>query len=227
MNILVLIDGEHYPPVTRDAVQSINGVRAAVFLGGTEKIGSINELTTYLDIPVYRTDADLIHTITTACKAHGIDQVIDLSDEPVVTYYTRFQIASALMREGIQYKGSDFLFVPPPVPKVLVNPSLAVTGTTKRVGKTAVSGYIARTLKANGYTPCIVTMGRGGPAEPEIIRGDTLKLTPSYLLAQADVGKHAASDHWENALTSRVIVPGNNGGMQAVWRGNGWRSLCL
>lgn len=209
MNILVLIDGEHYPPVTRDAVQFIEGdVKAAVFLGGTEKIGSIDELITYLNMPVYRTDANLIDTITTACRTHEIGQVVDLSDEPVVTYYTRFQIASALMKEGIQYKGSDFLFVPPPAPKILANPSLAVIGTTKRVGKTAISGYIARTLKAHGYIPCIVTMGRGGPAEPEIIKGDTIELTSSYLLAQADAGKHAASDHWENALTSRVITVG-------------------
>ena len=33
-------------------------------------------------------------------------------------------------------------------------------------------------------------------------------MTPSYLLEQADAGKHAASDHWENALTSRVITVG-------------------
>ncbi|MBU7016510.1 MAG: 2,3-diphosphoglycerate synthetase [Theionarchaea archaeon] len=213
MKILALIDGEHYPPVTRDALLSIeNNVEAAVFLGGTEKIGSIKELITYLDIPVYTSsDGELsaiISTITEVSRKHHIQQVVDLSDEPVLNYLDRFSIASQLMKEGIEYRGSDFFFTPPPSHKILENPSMMVFGTTKRVGKTAVSGYIARTLKTAGYNPCIVTMGRGGPAEPEIIRGDHIELTPSYLLHQADAGKHAASDHWENALTSRVITVG-------------------
>jgi cyclic 2,3-diphosphoglycerate synthetase len=218
MRILVLIDGEHYPSVTYDAVQSLTGdVKAAVFLGGTEKIGSIEELINILELPVYQTKAehetdisllDICSLIATVCKRHRIDQVIDLSDEPILNYVSRFQIASTLMKEGVQYKGADFLFVPPSFPKILTIPSLGISGTAKRVGKTAISGYIARTLKAHGYQPCIVTMGRGGPAEPEIIRGDQLELTSSYLIEQADAGKHAASDHWENALTSRVITVG-------------------
>ena len=211
MENLVLIDGEHYPPVTKSAVESIKHVKAAVFIGGTEKVGSIAELEDHLDIPVYRTDGtlpDVIHVVITACTTHHIDQVIDLSDEPVVNYLSRFQIASVLMKNHIFYRGSDFYFSPPPSPKILKKPSLMVIGTAKRVGKTAISGYIARTLKKNGFTPCIVTMGRGGPAEPEVIRGDRIELTPSYLLQQADMGKHAASDHWENALLSRVITVG-------------------
>lgn len=211
MKVLVLIDGEHYPAVTRDAVLSIeDDVTAAVLIGETKKIGSIKELTAYVDIPIYRSESQESVTdfIVTICKKYGIQQVIDLSDEPVVDYSTRFCIASALMKEGIQYKGSDFLFTPSPFHKVLEKPSISVIGTTKRVGKTAVSGYIARILKNNNYIPCIVTMGRGGPAEPEIIRGDHITLTPSYLLAQADSGKHAASDHWENALISRVVTVG-------------------
>jgi cyclic 2,3-diphosphoglycerate synthetase len=213
MKILALIDGEHYPPVTQDALLSIKGdVKATVFIGGTEKIGSIEDLTSYLNVPVY-TSPDrqlpaIIGVITEVCKKHDIQQVVDLSDEPVVNYVDRFSIASTLMKEGIGYRGSDFLFTPPPSYKILEKPSMMVIGTTKRVGKTAVSGYIARTLKKAGYTPCIVTMGRGGPAEPEIIRGDHIELTPSYLLRQVDEGKHAASDHWENALTSRVITVG-------------------
>lgn len=213
MKILALIDGEHYPPVTRDALLSIkDDVEAAVFMGGTEKIGSIKELTEYLDLPIYRGSnhslPNLIDLIVSACKKHGIQKVLDLSGEPVVNSLIRFQIGSVLMKEGIQYSGADFHFTPPPSHDVLEKPSMMVIGTTKRVGKTAISGYIARTLKSNGYTPCIVTMGRGGPPEPEVIRGDTIELTPSYLLDQANMGKHAASDHWENALISRVIAVG-------------------
>ncbi|MGD2246867.1 MAG: 2,3-diphosphoglycerate synthetase [Candidatus Methanofastidiosia archaeon] len=213
MKTLVLIDGEHYPPVTHDAVKSIKDpVVAAVFLGGTEKIGDIKELVDKLKIPVHQTDAqrfsDIITLIVNVCRQYKIEKVIDLSDEPIVNYNSRFQIASALMREQVQYTGSDFEFSPPSHLHILTCPSLAVTGTTKRVGKTAISGFVARTLKIHGYTPCIVTMGRGGPAEPETIRGDTIKLSPSFLLEQADKGKHAASDHWENAAISQVVTVG-------------------
>ncbi|MBU6997387.1 MAG: 2,3-diphosphoglycerate synthetase [Theionarchaea archaeon] len=222
MKILALIDGEHYPPVTEDALKAVEGdVVAAVFLGGTEKIGSIEELTTRLDIPVYEGEEsrDILDVIAEACSTHEIEQVIDLSDEPVLTYVSRLRLACTLMREGVQYRGSDFLFTPPHYPRILRQPSLSVVGTAKRVGKTAFSGYVARTLRTSGYTPCIVTMGRGGPAQPEIIRGDTIQLTPSYLMEQANRGKHAASDHWENALISRVMTVGCRrcgGGMAGV-----------
>ena len=124
MKILALIDGEHYPPVTRDALLSIKGdVKAAVFIGGTEKIGSIEDLIGYLDIPVHASpDRELsvvIGVITEICRKFGIQQVVDLSDEPVIDYLGRFSIASALMKEGIEYRGSDFLFTPPPSHKIL------------------------------------------------------------------------------------------------------------
>jgi cyclic 2,3-diphosphoglycerate synthase len=51
-------------------------------------------------------------------------------------------------------------------------------------------------------------MGRGGPAEPEVIRGDDLTLTPEDLVAIADAGRHAASDHIEDALLARVPTVG-------------------
>jgi cyclic 2,3-diphosphoglycerate synthetase len=51
-------------------------------------------------------------------------------------------------------------------------------------------------------------MGRGGPEKPEIVRGDLIKLTPEYLMEQSDKGVHAASDHWEDALMSRILTIG-------------------
>ena len=49
-------------------------------------------------------------------------------------------------RSGLEYVGADFRFRPPaylPAPAV---PSLAVIGTGKRIGKTAVTGHVARLL---------------------------------------------------------------------------------
>jgi cyclic 2,3-diphosphoglycerate synthetase len=63
-------------------------------------------------------------------------------------------------------------------------------------------------LTAAGHSPAIVAMGRGGPPEPEILRGDEIELTPRDLLDIADQGRHAASDYIEDALLGRVPTVG-------------------
>jgi cyclic 2,3-diphosphoglycerate synthetase len=225
MRTVCLIDGEHYLPVTKDAIARLGGrghqVVGAVFLGGTEKIGDPVDVRTGVGVPVLM-DAtpekgeipwDLIER---AVRDYGPEVVVDLSDEPVVNYHTRFLIASLLLRLGVSYVGAEFRFDPPELPKLLTKPSISVIGTAKRVGKTAIAGYIARAIDDAGMEPVIVTMGRGGPPEPEVIHGEELELTPEYLLEQVALGKHAASDHWEDALTSRVTTVGSRrcgGGM--------------
>ncbi|QDA31665.1 2,3-diphosphoglycerate synthetase [Thermococcus indicus] len=202
---LVLIDGEHYPDVTAWAVERLGGVCCAVFLGGSEKIGDIRDIEERLRIPVYYA-GDYLAALARALRENNVCEVVDLSDEPVLNYEDRFRIASLCMLHGVAYRGADFTFTPRPL-KRTGKPSLAVIGTGKRVGKTAVSGFIARTLKEIA-NPVIVTMGRGGPEEPELIEGDKFEITPEFLLKLAESGKHAASDHFENALTSRVVTIG-------------------
>lgn len=51
-------------------------------------------------------------------------------------------------------------------------------------------------------------MGRGGPEEPEVVHGDTFEITPEFLIEQSEKGVHAASDHWEDALMSRILTIG-------------------
>ena len=51
-------------------------------------------------------------------------------------------------------------------------------------------------------------MGRGGPEEPEIVHGEELEINAEFLLAQSEKGVHAASDHWEDALMSRILTIG-------------------
>ena len=36
-------------------------------------------------------------------------------------------------------------------------------------------------IHRNNYNPCVVAMGRGGPAEPEIVHGDKIKNNPPIL----------------------------------------------
>jgi cyclic 2,3-diphosphoglycerate synthetase len=205
---LFLIDGEHYPPVVLDAIKSVeeaSGVRgvAAAFLGGTEKL---KEGTDY-GVPLVKAE-DPVSTVERALKEHAVEVVVDLSDEPVVGYRERMRIASLALAAGARYEGSDFELRPPAYRAVSTKPSLAVIGTGKRVGKTAVSGYLARLLSENGFVPGVVSMGRGGPREPEVIEGQEMEVGSAYLLEALEKGAHAASDYYETAALSRVVTVG-------------------
>jgi cyclic 2,3-diphosphoglycerate synthase len=208
LRALFLIDGEHYPPVVLDAMRSVRdslgaeGV-AAAFLGGTEKL---KEGTDY-GVPLV-TDEDPASAVGKALSEYAVDVVVDLSDEPVVGYRERMRIASLTLAAGARYLGSDFELRPPEFREVSTKPALAVVGTGKRVGKTAVSGYLARLLAREGFNPGVVSMGRGGPPRPEVVEGHRLEVGSEYLLEALARGSHAASDYYETAALSRVTTVG-------------------
>lgn len=211
----MLVDGEHYPPVVRAALADLveRGTRpaAALLLGGTEKVeghGSLVDLgvpTEWVDRPADPQAA--AHALSRLLERVGPDVVVDLSDEPVVDSRRRMRLACYALVAGVSYEGPDFVFRPPPRPRVARRPSIAVIGTGKRTGKTAVTGDITRRLVDAGREPVVVAMGRGGPPEPVVVNagGD---LTPERLLAVADAGGHAASDFYEDALTTGVATVG-------------------
>ena len=208
MRALFLIDGEHYPPVVVDAMQSVHqslraeGV-AAAFLGGTEKIRDGFDY----GVPLVE-DTDPVSAVEKALADYEVDVVVDLSDEPVIGYRERMKIASLALYAGARYLGSDFELKPPDLRPVSTKPSLAVIGTGKRVGKTAISGYLARLLAREGFEPGVVSMGRGGPPRPEVIEGHKMEVGSEYLLEALGRGAHAASDYYETAALSRVITVG-------------------
>jgi len=205
---LFLIDGEHYPPVVLDAMQSVEqaldaeGV-AAAFLGGTEKIKGGTDY----GVPLVK-GGDPVSAVERALSEYAVEVVVDLSDEPVIGYRERMRIASLVLYAGARYLGSDFDLKPPEFHPVSTKPSLAVIGTGKRVGKTAVSGYLARLLAGEGFDPGVVSMGRGGPPHPEVIEGRKLEVGSEYLLEALARGAHAASDYYETAALSRVTTVG-------------------
>ena len=205
MKRLALIDGEHYPPVVHWAINMLGNVCCAVFLGGSEKIGSIEVLERTLGIRLYA-EKDPLDALKRALCENDVNEVVDLSDEPVVDYETRFRIASLCLRHGVVYKGADFEFRPGKLIRPS-KPTLSVLGLGKRVGKTAIGSFIARVLKGK-YRPVVVTMGRGGPEKPELVDGEIEKLTPENLLRLAEIGRHAASDHYEDALVAGVTTIG-------------------
>jgi cyclic 2,3-diphosphoglycerate synthetase len=184
---VVVIDGEHYVSVVRDALAALPYDVAGVFLaGGAEKLRGGEEY----GVPLVE-------------DFEGADVVVDLSDEPVLGPRERFRLASRVLAAGIPYVGADFRFDPPTFEPFSL-PSLAVIGTGKRVGKTAVTGHVARSL-ARDRDVIVVAMGRGGPAEPEVIE---VRPTLASLLELSRAGRHAASDHLETAALAGVVTIG-------------------
>ena len=174
--------------------------------GGKEKLGAAPPA----DISgvALISGSDPVVLLDRALTEHRVDAVLDLSDEPVLDYRRRHELAAVALHRGVAYEGADFRFTPPARPRIAATPSVAVVATGKRTGKTAVTGLAARTLKASGRAPVIVAMGRGGPARPEVLRGDEVELNTRDLLELADAGGHAASDYVEDALLARVATVG-------------------
>ena len=215
--MLCLVDGEHYLPVTQEAIDTLNNlehidIAAAVFIGGTEKLrdDSPETYSEKLGVPVrFAEGKDIPYDIIVdMIREYDIDTVMDLSDEPILDYPKRFKIACKVLNEGISYEGPDFKFEPTSLYDIMEKPSITILGTGKRIGKTAVSGFVSRLIDKNGYEPCVIAMGRGGPEEPEIVHGEKLKINAKFLLEQSEKGVHAASDHWEDALMSRILTIG-------------------
>ncbi len=215
--MLCLVDGEHYLPVTKEAIDTLNKLEhidivAAVFIGGTEKLRDDSEesYSEKLGVPVqFAKDKDIPYDlIVEMIRKFDVDAVMDLSDEPILDYPKRFRIACKVLNEGVIYEGPDFRFEPTSQYEIMEKPSITILGTGKRIGKTAVSGFVSRLIDKNGYEPCVIAMGRGGPEEPEIVHGEEMEITAEYLLEQSEKGVHAASDHWEDALMSRILTIG-------------------
>ncbi|HEX5027218.1 MAG TPA: hypothetical protein VFV56_00250 [Gaiellaceae bacterium] len=193
MRALAIVDGEHYPTVVRDALAQLSyEFVAAVLVGGQEKVRGGEDY----GVP-------LVADVTAGIEAHRPDVVVDLSDEPVLGPVARFALASRVLALGIPYIGADFRLDPPSFAAFPL-PSIAVVGTGKRVGKTAVTGHVARLL-ARDRRVVVVAMGRGGPREPEVV---IVPPTVESLVGLSRAGRHAASDHLETAAVVGVPTIG-------------------
>ncbi len=211
MRVLVLVDGEHYPPVTRWGIETARerGFHpvAALLVGGSEKLRP--GLPEDFGLPLRLAGEDLMAALATAIEElapDGLEGILDLSDEPVLGYRERMELAAVALVRGMVYLGADFRLEPPIEGPPLPVPTVAVIGTGKRTGKTAVAGELARTAAALGANPVIVAMGRGGPAEPQVARAGTVTL--DRLLELLRSGEHAASDYLEDAVTTGVTTVG-------------------
>jgi cyclic 2,3-diphosphoglycerate synthetase len=193
---LVLIDGEHYPPVVRATLEHLpHHVVGALLVGGTEKLGGTGDNS--YGVPVLRLELE------EALAATGATHVVDLCDEPVLGPPQRMRMVSRALACGASYEGADFSFTPPRLIGVETH-SIGFVGTGKRIGKTAVVTHAARKLAVDRRL-VVVAMGRGGPAQPELI---TTPPTVFDLLARSRAGQHAASDYLEHAVLAGVPTIG-------------------
>jgi cyclic 2,3-diphosphoglycerate synthase len=187
---IALIDGEHHVDVVRDALAELPfDFVGAILVGGTEKL---------------RGGEEYGLALLSSLEDAPAEAVVDLSDEPVLGPRERMLWASRALALGLRYVGPDFRFDPPTFEPFAEVPSLAVIGTGKRIGKTAVTGHLAR-LVSQRLDVVVVSMGRGGPAEPEIVE---VAPTVEALLEISRAGRHAASDYLETAAVAGVPTIG-------------------
>jgi cyclic 2,3-diphosphoglycerate synthase len=200
--VIALVDGEHHPPAVRDALDRLErerGLAGVVFCGGQEKLrdGSLED---HYGRPVEAEPEAGLRAL-----APGAGAVVDLADEPVLPPLARLELAALALHLGLAYEAPGARLEPPAYAAVDFDrgPKLAVIGTGKRTGKTAVAAHWAGLLRERD--PVIVCMGRGGPAEPVVAEPST---TLAELLAIAARGGHAASDYLEDAALAGVRTVG-------------------
>lgn len=207
---IVLIDGEHQPSVVADELARLNrelAVVVAVFVGGSEKVAAsvFEDPVTVYGCPVVRADSPGA-ALLAAIREYPADVVVDLCDEPIVGPAEKVKLAALGMAHGLDYEApGTTMTVPRFTTSAFSGPKIAVIGTAKRTGKTAVCGHLASLLADEGASPAIVSMGRGGPAQPQIALPP---VTVDDLLAVASAGKHAASDYLEDAALAQVPTVG-------------------
>src|SRR5205814_8112468 len=166
----------------------------ALFLGGTEKVSGLEPPD--FGVPTTAAGPDWMAALAAALDAERCEAVLDLSDEPILGYRERMELAAVALARGTPYLGPDFRLHPPLWAERLPVPTVAVIGTGKRTGKTAIAGEAARVAQAAGLDPVVVAMGRGGPPGPRVAEAGSG--TVDALLGLVRRGQHAASDYLED-----------------------------
>ena len=182
--MIALVDGEHHPAAVReslDRLESARGLAGVIFCGGEEKLVP-GPLEQHYGRPVETEPEEALRQLAPRAEA-----VVDLADEPVLPASAKLRLAALALSLGLRYEAPGAALEPPryePLP--FDGPKLAVIGTGKRTGKTAVAGHWAALLREQGADPVLVCMGRGGPAEPRLAEAG---LGLDDLLAISEAGR--------------------------------------
>src|SRR3954471_11941253 len=99
MRTLALVDGEHYPPVTRWGIDVArdrgHDVIAAVLVGGIEKLG-VDEIAD-LAVPLRAGGVHRAARVAAAIDGLAPEVVLVLSDEPILGYRERMAVAAVAL----------------------------------------------------------------------------------------------------------------------------------
>jgi cyclic 2,3-diphosphoglycerate synthetase len=200
--VIALVDGEHHPAAVRELLEEIErerGLAGVIFCGGEEKLGP-GSLEEHYRRPVETGLDEGLRRLAGAAERPAA--VVDLADEPVFGAGAKLHAAALALALGLAYEAPGVRLTPPRYERLdYAGPTLAVIGTGKRTGKTAVAGHWAALLRGRGVDPVIVCMGRGGPSAPQLAQPD---IGLDELIAIAGAGGHAASDYLENAALAGV-----------------------
>jgi cyclic 2,3-diphosphoglycerate synthetase len=203
--VIALIDGEHHPDAVREALDGLDPA-GVVFCGGEEKVRAevLADPEAHYGRPL--AIGDPVESLRRLAAETGATRVVDLADEPVLPPAAKLRLAAHALHLGLAYEGPGLRLEPPPSERVEYGGRmLAVIGTGKRTGKTAVAGHLATLLRDRGASPVIVSMGRGGPAEPQLADAATGLAELERIAAE---GRHAASDYLEDAVLAQVPAVG-------------------
>ena len=163
MRAVALIDGEHYA-----GRRARRAARAAVRVGRRDPRRRLREASRRRDATACRSSTD----------SAAPRSVVDLSDEPVLGPRRAASLGLARARARDCPTSAPTSASTRRRYEAFPLPSLAVIGTGKRVGKTAVTAHLARLL-ARDRDVVVVAMGRGGPREPELIEYAARRSTSS------------------------------------------------
>ena len=201
---LVLVDGEHYPPVVRAAIAEANRddhVVAALLLGGTEKLRSEPDY----GVPLEHAGRDAAAAmVAAAAQARGRARGRPLRRagaeraRPLPADQPRARGGPLLPRRRLRVLAAAAVRRP-------ACPRSRSSAPASGIGKTAVCGHLARLLGEH-HRLVLVAMGRGGPEHPELVDGAVAPPSLDDLLERSRAGQHAASDFLEDAALARVVV---------------------
>ena len=175
-----------------------------LFAGGEEKVAAdvLEDLPAAYGRDVTLPGTDARAALRALAGATAAEAVMDLSGEPVLDPDTRMELAAVALDLGLEYRAPGMRLTAPPAvsPDTGGVPLVAVIGTGKRTGKTALGTHLASAAaRVAGPIPWSCRWGAAGRPSPVVVRA-----------AERPGGRAAARDRARGRACG-VGLPGGRG----------------